>query len=698
MKRPLAVFCFSWFVVLLVLNELPQALPLAAVCFAAGTVIFGCFLFRNPKSATKLAALLCAAAGLLACARFAWYRTVLDRQLSWAEQTVSVKALVERVSWNDDSSRTDLKVFEIEDEVQNTPLDITVWGLEACEAGDVIDTTLALTDAGRYGREQGVALYGYAAGPLSFVGHQHSVQSFLVQLQQKSSSVLRALIGADAGRTAAAVCTGDKSALTDHLTRSYRLSGLSHLLAVSGMHLSVVCGTIMALVPKRCRHLGAVLGIAMVVLYASFTGMANSVLRAGCMFVLALLAKCVYADSDGATGLGTALFVITVVQPGAAGSASLSLSASATAGVLWAVWFWGEKVTSRLWSGEDAVPLWKEKLFDVGQMFFMSVSAQVAIIPASILVGTQLTIWSVLSGLFTIPLLPFELGCGLAGCLLWQVPFLRLPARVFLAICGVVARWQNQVAAWFAALPGGRAWLHGTYPLLCCAVVVAALVFFCRRRCFKTAVAAAVWLAGAGVLFGTLASAGTVQVALVGSTTRPSVVAMRGGEAVVLWSANGQSADYLENWLEAHGVEQITLFCDLSSAQSQTPVLKLYEPVTSCKPARDVLTGITFTPFDGIIITIEQQENGRIAYLDIGGIVFGTSAGRGKLADHSSFSAFLAGRVEPEGLLCETLFSNAANGEWAAGAEGAQCFVEGEDLLLSVRPGECWRRMEGEAP
>jgi competence protein ComEC len=128
--------------------------------------------------------------------------------------------------------------------------------------------------------------------------------------------------------------------------RAFRASGLSHLLAVSGMHLVIV----LALVVKalegalvRVEALAArfdvgrgvaALGVPVAWLYADFAGAGGSTERAAWMATAALVARALSRRRDPVRAFGLSLVAMAVAEPLAAFDLSFVLSAGATGGLL----------------------------------------------------------------------------------------------------------------------------------------------------------------------------------------------------------------------------------------------------------------------------------------------------------------------------------------------------------------------------
>ena len=146
---------------------------------------------------------------------------------------------------------------------------------------------------------------------------------------------IREVFPADAAPFLCALLAGDRTGLSAAADADLSEAGLSHLLAVSGMH----CGFLVALVAwafgRRSRARAAAFGIPSLIFYALMTGAKPSVVRACVMFALLLSAPLARREHDPPTALSAVLFLILLQNPYAAASVSLQLSFASVAGLLW---------------------------------------------------------------------------------------------------------------------------------------------------------------------------------------------------------------------------------------------------------------------------------------------------------------------------------------------------------------------------
>ncbi len=140
----------------------------------------------------------------------------------------------------------------------------------------------------------------------------------------------------DAGKLMSAMLLGTRDLLPDAVTRDFRRLGISHILALSGLHLSILMvilhtASVWLRLPRRAELL---ISIAFLVFYIFLTGLTPSILRAGIMAAALSLSFFAARQADSVTSLFLAVTLILLFAPYAIYDCSLWLSFAATLGIL----------------------------------------------------------------------------------------------------------------------------------------------------------------------------------------------------------------------------------------------------------------------------------------------------------------------------------------------------------------------------
>lgn len=219
-----------------------------------------------------------------------------------------------------------------------------------------------------------------------------------------------------------ALVDGDDQGLPEQVKEEFRVSGLTHLLAVSGTNLTLVVGFLLAVgrwcgVRGRWHYLLGALGIVGFVLLARTE---PSVVRAAAMGTVALIGMGANGAGRGVRAMGVAVVGLLLLDPWLATTVGFALSVLATSGIL---------LLSPGWSRALAqwMPLW------MAQALAVPTAAQLACTPVVAAISGQVSLVAVLANLAAGPLVAPATVCGLLGGLL-----------------GLVWRGAGEVCGWTA--------------------------------------------------------------------------------------------------------------------------------------------------------------------------------------------------------------------------------------------------------
>ena len=130
--------------------------------------------------------------------------------------------------------------------------------------------------------------------------------------------------------------TEELEEIEDRTIDCFNYSGTSHLLVISGLHLSLWSFGIMKCLDKfsKTRKYSHIIGLMCLFAFASITGFTVSVLRAGAMVAFVLIARIFKRNADNLNSIGAAVTFILIENPFAPFSVSLWLTVLSTVGIL----------------------------------------------------------------------------------------------------------------------------------------------------------------------------------------------------------------------------------------------------------------------------------------------------------------------------------------------------------------------------
>lgn len=319
----------------------------------------------------------------------------------------------------------------------------------------------------------GAAGTGFALGPVEVTGHAEEAPrsgfwTFFARLQADLVLRARAAIAGQPGAVAAALLSGQQAGIAPREAQAMRDSGLSHLLSVSGLHVSIVIGLVFfvlrfllaawewAALRLPIKEIAMVAGLLAGGFYTLVTGADVPMLRSFLMAALVVAALLLGRNPITMRGLALAAFVVLLLRPDAVASASFQMSFAAVAALVAGF----QSLRGRLpgWL-EHAGPLRRFAAAIVG-LVLTSVLAGVATAPYALFHFQRASLYGVAANALAVPLTSFfVMPAGMLAVLL--MPFgldwialvpMGWGSAAILWIAEVVADWPG-AAPFIPAMP-----------------------------------------------------------------------------------------------------------------------------------------------------------------------------------------------------------------------------------------------------
>lgn len=244
------------------------------------------------------------------------------------------------------------------------------------------------------------------------------------------------------------LAVGDTALVDQQLDGEMKASSLSHLTAVSGANCALVVGLAFASA-ALCGASRALRVTAGMIALAGFVVLVTpepSVVRAGAMATIAMLAVLWGRPGAGLAVLSLAVTVLLVIDPWLSMSLGFALSAAATCSLL-------------LLSRPLADGLARHLPRPLALAISIPLAAQLACGPLLALIAPTVPLYGVVANMLAAPAAPVATIVGLAACLTSWAPPLR---DGLIAIAWLPAAWVAGTARTFSSLPGGALpWLEG---------------------------------------------------------------------------------------------------------------------------------------------------------------------------------------------------------------------------------------------
>lgn len=229
-------------------------------------------------------------------------------------------------------------------------------------------------DFGRQAWFKRIGATGYTTGRIEPLAHPPPLPSKLrlwAEIDALRTAVnerVRAVLHGVTGGVAVALMTGDRSGIPQHVTEAMRDSGLAHVLAISGLHMAIMAGTVfwlaralLALVPGLAlrfpiKKWAAVIALLAATFYLALSGASVPTVRAWIMMSIFLIAVLLDRPAITMRNVALAALAILVVAPESLFQPSFEMSFAAVIGLVALYEWFGRRNRTRL---AEASPLWR---------------------------------------------------------------------------------------------------------------------------------------------------------------------------------------------------------------------------------------------------------------------------------------------------------------------------------------------------
>ncbi|GAB4387794.1 ComEC/Rec2 family competence protein [Albidovulum sp.] len=394
---------------------------------------------------------------------------------------------------------------------------------------------------------------GYTRVPvLALEPPEDGLALFAFRLRTRLAEAMRAAMPGQPGAFAAALMTGDRSAVTRETLEALRGANLSHLIAISGLHMGLLSGFVfvafrsgLALVPAAAlrvdaRKLAALVALAAATFYLVLSGGSVATRRAYVMAAVMLVAILADRRAISLRSVAIAALIVLVLEPESLVEPGFQMSFGATVALVAVFRHWA-RLAAR-------IPRW---LRPVAMLVLSSATAGLATAPIAAAHFNRIAEYGLIANLVAVPLMGsvvMPLGViaavlaplGLAAPALWGM---ARGTALILLVAQTVSGWEGAVLT--VPAPPGHALAALALAGLC--------LFVCRTPALR--------LAGAAGL--------ALVLALWAAQERPALLVAADGTLAGLLGPEGRALSrprgagfVAQSWLEDDGdpADQATAF------------------------------------------------------------------------------------------------------------------------------------------
>jgi competence protein ComEC len=404
---------------------------------------------------------------------------------------------------------------------------------------------------------QGIGASGFVRGaikviaPPSTSGLWQRADAAVQRLRDAIDARVRAVLPGDVGAIAAMLLNGRRDVISENLFNAMFISGIGHVLSISGYHMAVVAGVmffifraLLALIPGLADRVpikkwAAFAALAATTFYLVLSGAAVATQRSYFMIAIVLIGVMLDRPTVTIRTLTVAALLVLLFAPEAVVHPSFQMSFAATLALVAAY----ERGVPRVRSGTDSSLQARAALWGVNEILGLTVASLVAgfaTTPYAAYHFHRLAPYGVIANLLAMPIVSaWVMPMGLLGLI--AIPF-GFDTECWRQM-GYGIEWMDAVALWVSSLPGavGHVTTFGTGPLL---LETAALL---AVGLLKTPLRwSGLALAAFGIVWAVSAPRPDVFVAADGRT-----FAVRGANGLLAFHHSGGDTFAIREWLAA---------------------------------------------------------------------------------------------------------------------------------------------------
>lgn len=480
--------------------------------------------------------------------------------------------------------------------------------------------------------------------------NSRKIRNFLMNHRENIISDFRIVLGDDCGGFLAGMVFGEKSTLDGSVKTSLYRMGTGHVMAVSGLHISVMAMFVMIIL--SFLKVNKFLSFGFVNIFMAFmVTMANypvSAIRALIMVDIAFSAKLFLRENDTFNSLAIAVLLICLENPYVIYSSGFLLSVSGTFGI-----------------GVFA-PYMVKKLSDVTaydriiRLFITMLCTSLAVLPVSMIYFDEISLISPIANIFVVPMCSFCMVLGMIYTVTGFTPVLWSVGGIIKIILFVAEKVSELK---FTYISCGND-VAVKIALICAVVVVMVKIATENRKYTAISIALSVFVTACGSALYNNMNRDIFTVAVLGKGSNASVVvSYKSRNYVVDLSGHYKNPQYVGKYLSENGIRSVdcifladdiySLYSSYSSELESTDIEKWFITgnTVPCKNGN-------FTFFDDNGCQIENSDytiryDGEALKIIFGRSEMCLTSAKSEVPDNSGLTVFYGNIPKNSEMICD---------------------------------------------
>lgn len=568
MIRPFAVIGFSYLIILMMLSFIGVCIPLIMIVILC--LIFLATLLSKNLRRTKVVPCVM----FVAIIAVNVFNLKLSRFLSVAKEFDDVDINITGslcdvpykmngkfyyvidaniLTSSDEPERVRIKISSSE------TFDADVFDEVSCSVHTFLPENVGIMSYRNYAFSRGINLTGYVnQDSVSSVSVKKNANktsySFLLKMRMAISNSIKILLPNELSSIATGMLLGDKYMMDASVKENFRDLGVSHLLAVSGLHTAVIAKLLQIIFSlfgfgKKSTSIFSCVGIF---LFMAVTGFSPSVMRAGIMAILFFIGNVINRKPDSLNSLGLAVLIILLINPFASGDVGMILSFLATLGII-------------LFESPIRKSLRLPKF--IASTISVTVSATILTLPIIMIGFGKISLLSVIANILLVVPSMIMVPCILLAALFSFCGVLRFLCYPLAFFAGIIIKYIISCSEFLIKIPFASINIsqpHLTLWLILSLILFAftLIIFEVNRKMLKTLSLLSVIMFLVSIFSNQFSSRNLTSLAVIDVGVGCSTILIKNGHAAVLTcGGNKYKSKNVIEYLEKQNIRSIDFMC-----------------------------------------------------------------------------------------------------------------------------------------
>lgn len=327
-------------------------------------------------------------------------------------------------------------------------------------------------------------LYEYDEMNIIKYDNSHNFNYKLHKFREKILSANRVMFPGDEAEILNGILLGEKNNISQELKESFKIIGIYHILATSGLHITILSQFILLVLKKvkTNRILSYGFTILVVIFFMTIANFTPSVMRAGIMTIIYLVGAMLFRQADAITSLGVAVLLICAFSPNYSIDMGLWFSFLSTLGLI----LFSNNINSFI---KTTCRINSEK-FNFVRYILSGISSSIAVaistIPLIIMTYKTISVISIFSNILLLFPITILLNVLLIVDILYICCVPKTFLKLFIIICDIISDYLVLIADTLSKISYATISIDSFYLKLCFAFLFIAVGILILFRIFRS--------------------------------------------------------------------------------------------------------------------------------------------------------------------------------------------------------------------